>query len=206
MKLIKILFILLSTIFFASCGDDTTLTSPLTEIKSLSLDDSNISIRSTDSQKALTFTVVYQDGTTVTSSSGVTWRTSDEYVFVPYIGSIIATNNGGDANLTINDTDKFQDTSPVHVKKLISIEYSDINISDIGVAQTVYMSGTFEDNETNVTLESNIAYYSDENSTITDINETQFTITIDNETPSIQIKAILFENTDNSQEFNTTFN
>ncbi len=205
MKFIQTLLILLSTTFFASCGD-TTLTSPLTEIESLSLDDSNISIRSTDSQKVLTFTVLYKDGTTATSSSGVTWKTSDEYVFVPYIGSIIATNNGGDANLTISDSSIFQDTSPVHVKKLISIEYSDINISDIGVAQTVYMSGTFEDNETNVTLESNIAYYSDENSTITDVNETQFTITIDNETPSIQIQAILFENTDNSQEFNTTFN
>lgn len=204
MQYIKTLLILLSTTFFISCGENTT-TAPIADVVSISLDDSNISIYSTQLAKPLTATVSYSDGTTANATANLTWSSSDSSIFTTTVGSVLASNNGGDANLTASYADIFYDSTSVHVKELLSIEYSDINVSDVGTAQTVYISGTFENNETNVTLETNIAYYGDENTTITDINATQFTLTVDYNTSSIEIRAVLFEYTDNAQDFNTTF-
>jgi len=205
MKLIQTLFLLLSTTFFISCGDNTT-TSPIADVASISLDDSNISIHSTDLQKTLTATATYTDGTTANSTADLTWSSSDNSILLTSVGSVLAAKNGGDVNLTIEYANIFDDIQSVHVKKLISIEYSDVNISDIGTAQTIYIGGTFENNETNVSLQANIKYYSDANSTITNVNATQFTLTVDYNTTSILIRAVLFETTDNEQDFNTTFN
>ena len=204
MKLIQTLLILLSTTFFISCGDNTT-SSPIADVASISLDDTNISIHSTDLQKALTATATYTDGTTANATADLTWSSSDSSTLSTAVGAVLAAKNGGDANLTIEYANTFNDTQNVHIKKLISIEYSDVNISDIGTAQTIYLSGTFENNETNVSIEANTRYYSDENSTITDVNATQFTLTVDYNTSSILIRAVLFEATENEQEFNTTF-
>jgi len=204
MKLIQTLLILLSTTFFISCGDNTT-SSPIADVASISLDDTNISIHSTDLQKALTATATYTDGTTANATADLTWSSSESSTLLTAVGAILAAKNGGDANLTIGYADTFYDSTSVHVKKLESIQYSDVNVSDVGTAQTIYLSGTFENNETNVSLESNIVYYSDENSTITDVNATQLTLTVDYNTSSILIRAVLFDFTDNQQDFNTTF-
>ncbi|MDF1876554.1 hypothetical protein JHD47_01820 [Sulfurimonas sp. SAG-AH-194-L11] len=204
MQYIKTLLILLSTTFFISCGENTT-TAPIADVVSISLDDSNISIYSTQLAKPLTATVTYADATTADATANLLWSSSDSTIFQATVGSVLATKNGGDANLTASYADTFYDSTTVHVKELLSIQYSDVNVSDVGTAQIIYISGTFENNETNVTLETNIAYYSDENATITDINATQFTLTVDVNTSSIAIRAVLFENTDNTQDFNTTF-
>jgi len=206
MKLIQILLILFSTTFFISCGDSTT-SSPIADVASISLDDTNISIHSTDLQKALTATATYTDGTTANATADLTWNSSENSTLLTAVGSVFSARNGGDANLTIEYANTFYDTQNVHIKKLISIEHSDINISDIGTAQTVYLGGTFENNETNVSLQTNIRYVSDANSTITDVNATQFTLTVDYNSSSILIQVILFENTDNQQDdINITFN
>jgi len=206
MKLIQTLLLLLSTTFFISCGDNTT-SSPIADVVSISLDDTNISIHSTDLQKALTATVTYTDGTTANATADLTWSSPESSTLLTAVGAVLAAKNGGDANLTIEYANTFNDTQNVHIKKLISIEHSDINISDVGTAQTVYLGGTFENNETNVSLQTNIRYISDANSTITDVNATQFTITVDYITSSILIQAVLFENTDNQQDdINITFN
>lgn len=205
MRHIKALLILLSTIFIISCGENTT-TSPIPDIVSLSLDNSNISIYSTAREKPLSATVTYTDATTANVTANIMWVSSDDSVLLTSVSSILPAKNGGDANITISYQDKFHDSRSVHVKKLISIEYSDINISDIGTAQTIYVSGTFENNETNVSLNHNIKYYSDTNATIVDVNATQFILTVDNNTSSIVVRAVLFETTDHSQDFNTTFN
>jgi len=205
MKLIQTLLILLSLTFFISCGENTT-SSPIADVASISIDDTNISIHSTDLQKALTATVTYTDGTTANATADLAWSSSDNGVLLTAVGAVLAAKNGGDANLTIEYANTFDDRQNVHIKELISIEYSDVNISDIGTAQTIYLGGTFENNETNVSLQANIRYYSDANSTITDVNATQLTLTVDYNTSSILIRAVLFETTDNEQDFNTTFN
>jgi len=204
MKLIQTLFLLLSTTFFISCGDNTT-SSPIADIVSISLDDKNISIHSTDLQKALTATAIYTNGTTANATADLTWSSSDTSTLLTAVGAVLASNNGGDANLTIGYANTFYDTTSVHIKKLESIQYSDVNVSAIGIPQTIYLSGTFENNETNVSLEANILYDSDENTTITDVNATQFTLTVDYNTSSVLIRAILFYSTENEQEINATF-
>ena len=205
MKLIQTLLILLSTTFFISCGENTT-SSPIADIAAITLDDTNISIHSTDLRKALTATVTYTDGTTANATADLTWSSSDSSTLLTAVGAVLAAKNGGDANLTIEYANTFDDMQNVHVKELISIEYSDVNVSDVGTAQTIYIGGTFENKEKNVSLQTNIRYISDANSTITDVNATQFTLTVDYNTSSILIRAVLFENTANPQYIDTPFN
>ncbi|MDQ7067589.1 MAG: hypothetical protein Q9M40_06280 [Sulfurimonas sp.] len=204
MKFIKASLLSFLSLFFISCGENTS-SSPITYISSISLNENNITIYSTQLAKPLSATVTYQDGSRANATADVAWSSSDSSILFASTGSIIAANNGGDVNLSISYTDSFNDFTNVHIKKLISIEYSDVNISDIGTAQIVYISGTFENNETNVSLAANITYTSDENTTISDVNATQLTLTIDNNTSSILLRATLFIDTNNAQDFNTTF-
>ena len=197
------LTILLSTLFI-SCGENTT-TSPIADVASISLDEKNITIYSTDLAKTVTATATYTDGSRANATADLAWSSSDNSVLLTAVGSMLAAKNGGDVNLSIEYADTFNDFTSVHIKKLISIQYSDVNVSDIGNPQTIYLSGTFESNETNVSLPANIKYFSDANSTITDVNATQLTLSVDYNTTSILIRAVLFEATENEQDFNTTF-
>lgn len=205
MKFIQTPLLLLLSTFIISCGDNTT-TSPIADVASISLDDKNITIYSTDLEKTLTATATYTDGSKTDATADLAWSSSDSTILGTVVGKILAQKNGGDANLSIDYADTFEDYTSVHIKELISIQYSDVNISDIGTPQIVYLSGTFENNETNVSLPANITYYSDVNSTITDVNATQLTLTVDYNATSVLLRATLFTNTANTVDFNTTFN
>ncbi len=208
MKFIQIpLTVLLSTLFI-SCGENTT-SSPIADIASISIDKRKIVIYSTDLEKKLTATATYTDGTTANATADLAWSSSDYSTLLTAVGSILAAKNGGDANLTIDYADTFSDFTSVHINKLISIEYGDVNISKNGEPQVVAYSGTFEapdGNKTNISLLTNLTYYPDTNTTLNDINSTHITFTINNNPSSIFLRAILFTNTENSQDFNTTFN
>jgi len=190
--------------FFISCGDTTT-SSPLIEIESIHFDETNISIYATDLEKELTATVVYDDNSTANGAADMLWSSSDTNVVYAYGATVVAAGNGGDANITISYADTFEDTTSVHVKELQSINYTDINISDIGTPQVVYFSGNFENNETNITMKNNIIWTIDANATLSDINETQLTITVDYNTTSITLFTTLFSGTENEVDFNKTF-
>ena len=205
MKFIQTPLLLLLSTFIISCGDNTT-TSPIADVASISLDDKNITIYSTDLEKTLTATAIYTDGSKTNATADLAWSSSDSTILGAAVGKILAQKNGGDANLSIDYASTFEDFTSVHIKELISIQYSDVNISDIGTPQIVYLSGTFENNETNVSLPANITYYSDVNSTITDVNATQLTLTVDYNATSVLLRATLFTNTANSVDFNRTFN
>lgn len=205
MKFIQTPLLLLLSTFIISCGDNTT-TSPIADVASISLDDKNITIYSTDLEKTLTATATYTDGSKTDATADLAWSSSDSTILGTVVGKILAQKNGGDANLSIDYADTFEDYTSVHIKELISIQYSDVNVSDVGTPQIVYLSGTFENNETNVSLPANITYYSDVNSTITDVNATQLTLTVDYNATSVLLRATLFTNTANTVDFNTTFN
>ncbi|SFV55878.1 hypothetical protein MNB_SM-4-258 [hydrothermal vent metagenome] len=196
-------FICLST-FIISCGDNTTL-SPLKDVTSINLDDTNISIYATQAAKTLTATVTYNDGTTADASIDFSWESLDSSIFNASTASIVATSNGGDANLSIDYQSTFNDYTSVHVKKLLTINYSDLNISDIGNPQIIYVSGNYENNESNISMENNILWTVDSNATLTDVNASQMTITVDYNVTSILLKASLFYNTSYVEDFNKTF-
>lgn len=199
----QITFISLCTLLI-SCGDNTTV-SPLKDVSSISIDDTNISIYATQSAKILTATVSYNNGTTVNASADLLWTSSNSAIFSASTASIVATSNGGDANLSIDYKSTFNDFTAVHVKKLLTINYSDLNISDIGTPQTIYVSANYENNETNISMENNILWSVDSNATITDTNASQITLTVDYNVTSIELRATLFNATAYAEDFNKTF-
>lgn len=208
MKFIQTPLLLLLSTLFISCGDNTT-TSPIADVASISLDEKNITIYSTDLEKTLTATATYTDGSTTNATADLAWSSSDSTILGSAVGKILAQKNGGDANLTIDYADTFEDTTSVHINKLLSIQYGDVNISNNGNPQIVSLSGTFQTvdgNETNVSIPANLTYYPDTNTTISDVNATHITLTINNNPSSIFLRTTLFTLTDNAEDFNTTFN
>ena len=196
-------FLLLST-FFISCGENTT-TSPIKDVTAIKLSESNISIYATQNVLSLSSSVLYTDGTSTDVTKDTAWNSSDTNIFLATNGSILASANGGDASLNIDYASKLHDSSPVHVKALQSINYSDINVSDSTQAQTIYVTGNFENNETNVTMQTNILWSTDTNATISEANASQITVTVGTNVTSFVLTGSLFTNTTNEVDFNKTF-
>ena len=207
MKLSHFSLALLTT-FFISCGDNTE-SSPLVEITSININQSNISLYSTDINIPLTAHATYTDATLRDVSSKVSWTSSDIYKLVTTLSKdailITPTINGSDLNITIDYKETFTDTQNIHIKELISLNYSDINISDVGTPQTIYITGNFENNETNVSLLGNLFWTVDTNATITETNSSQITLTIDQNTSSVLLSGRLFPDTESEVDFNNTF-
>ena len=205
MKYLKKFSLLSLATIFVACGDNTT-TSPLTDIDSISINETNISIYATQLAKDLNATVLYEDNTSANGGADMAWSSSDTDILNVANSLIVAAKNGGDANFTIDYASTFSDTREVHIKELLSINYSsDFNISDIGTPQTIYVSGNFENNETNITMYNNILWSVDSNATITELNASQITLTVDYNVSSITLSATLFNTTENAQDFNKTF-
>jgi len=207
MKLSHFSLALLTT-FFISCGDNTEST-PLVDVTSISINQSNISLYATDIAIPLTAYATYNDTTLRDVSSKVSWTSSDIYKLVTTLSTdaalVTPTTNGGDLNITIDYKETFTDTKNIHIKELISLNYSDINISDVGTPQTIYITGNFENNETNVSLLGNLYWTVDTNATITETNSSQITLTIDQNTSSILLSGRLFPDTESEVDFNNTF-
>lgn len=206
MKLLQTLPILLSTMFFISCGETTT-TSPIVDVTSIAIDDTNIEIYATQSEKSLTATATYSDGSTANATADLAWNSSDTSTLLTAVGKIIAAKNGGDANLSINYADTFSDMQGVHIKELLDVNVSDVNITLVGEPQIVYFSGIYKNGDTNesIPLEANVLWYTDTNATISDVNSTQLTLTVNYDVTSLLLRSVLFANTDNAVDFNKTF-
>jgi len=197
---------LLLPFLLISCGDNTTI-SPIPDISSIDINDSNISLYSTDETHNYKAIVHYTDGTTADGTLDMAWSSEDNRTLLfTGVGSVAPLQNGGNTTLKVEYASKFFNTTPVHIKKLQSLNYSDINISEVGVAQTLHVTGNFENNESNVSLMNNILWSSDENVTISEQNASRLVFTIDQNVTSIFLKASLFVNTANQVDFNKTFN
>ena len=205
MQLTTRLSSLLLPFLLISCGDNTT-TSPIPDISSIDINDSNISLYSTDAAHKYKAIVNYTDGTAADGTLDITWSSEDNRTLLfTGTGSVTPLHNGGDTTLKIEYASKFFDTTPVHIKKLESLNYSDINISEVGIVQILSVTGNFENNESNISLANNILWSGDENITISEQNASSVSFTIDQNVSSIFLKASLFVNTTNQVDFNKTF-
>jgi len=203
MKFYKNLPSLFLLSFLISCGDNTT-TSPIKDITNIAINESNISLYATGS-KVLTSTVYYNDGSSENGSADMAWDNNGSSVISTTTALVYATKNGGDANVTIDYASTFGDIKPVYVKKLISINYSDLNISDVGNPQVIHFSGNFENNETNITMQRNLTWSVDSNATLNEVNTSQLTLTVDYSVTSIKLTATLFEYSENNSSFEHIF-
>ncbi len=193
--------------FLISCGDNTT-TSPIRDISSIDINESNISLYSTDANISYKAIIHYNDTTIADGTKNITWSSSDPSILFTETGMISPLQNGGNSTLQIEYASKLSHTSLVHIKSLQSLTYvnkEDINISKIGDPQTLTVKGNFENNESNVSLANNITWSGDENITISEQNASSVTFTIDKKVTSIFLKASLFLNSANQVDFNKTF-
>ena len=205
MKYLPTLLLSTFSLLFISCGENTS-SSPLNEITSISLVEKNISLYATDRDVNLSAKVFYNNSTSAVATGDMAWSSSDNNIFTTTTGKISAEKNGGDAEVIIDYQDTFSDKSSVHVKKLLTINYTDLNISDIGNPQTIKVSGNFENNETDVKMKGNILWSVNSYATISESNASQITLTVDYKVSSITLSATLFSDTDNAVIFDKTFN
>ena len=87
----------------------------------------------------------------------------------------------------------------------MSINYTDLNLSITDVEQIIYVSGNFENNETNITMKGNIIWSIDSNATISEANTTAIKLTVDVNATSVALTGTLFLNTENNTSFLHTF-
>jgi len=201
MKYISTSTLLLLSLLSISCGENTT-TSPLKDIVSIKINDKeNISIYSTDINYPLTGTVFYNDSSNILATGDMAWSSLDSTILGTSNGNIYARKNGGDTNLTIDYQSTFSDTALVHVKELLSINYSDLNLSISDAEQIIYVTGNFENNETNITMNGNIFWSVDANATLSEANASAITLSVLPEATSVKLTGTLFTNTENNVSF-----
>ena len=207
MQLLTKLSSFLLPLLLISCGENT-ISSPLPEIVSIDLNESNISLYATDAKKSLQALVHYDDNTTADVTKDVSWSSTDSALLFAQDGTLNALKNGGNTTIKIEYASKFSDTASVHIKKLLTLTYlnsADINISDTANAQTLKIKGNFENNESNITLANNITWGADENVTINEQNASSVTFTVtDENVTSITLHTYLFKDSANQVDFNIT--
>jgi hypothetical protein len=201
MKSISLLSTLFASLLFVSCGENTT--APIHDVSSLKINDTNISIYSTDTNSILSATIFYDDNSSAQATTELAWSSSNNNIVYAYTNTITPTANGGDVNISAQYDGKFADSVSAHVKQLLSLSYTDINTSDTSNAQTISVYGNFENNETNVSMQNNITWYCDANMTISESNSTQVTFTI--QSLPTTLTARLFGNTINQVDFNISY-
>ncbi len=158
MKIIKSSFLILIATFFISCGDNSD--APIiADVESLKINESNVSMYSTDDNMNLTATVYYQDGSTADATAFVAWKSSDTNIANVSNGSVTAgSTNGGDTNITVSYDNISSLPTPLNI-----ITLNDYNISmidaDANTTGTYSLIATakFEDNVTKV-IEKNIVW------------------------------------------------
>ena len=158
MKIIKNTFLPLLALLLISCGDNTE-TPIISEVTSIEIDKSSVSIHSTDSDVTLNAMVNYSDGSSADASNGVTWGNTDYSVLNMLEGKVSAYLNGGEANVTIGYGD-FSDSIKVEIIELTDVMISSDPITTTGL-HTIEAKGNFKNGDTNITLVNNVKWYGD---------------------------------------------
>ncbi len=190
-KLIKSILIITPAIFFLACGENTEIT-PLKDISSIQIDDTGISVYSTDS-KILTATVTYTDSTTASFSESELWSSSDYSVLSLYNGEIFPISNGGSATVSIEAGD-FSDEENVNIIKLESFTVTHADITTTG-EHVLEATGVFEDNTSKV-IKRNIVWSATNDATIT--VDDNYVATIDILSGDTNVTATVFDETNTS--------
>ncbi len=156
---------LLTTLSFMGCGENTT--NPIVpDVTSIQINESNISIYSTDSTSYLSANASYTDGSTQDITNFVLWSSSNTDAATVSNNALTGGNgNGGDTQITIK-YDRFSDTQPVHVHKLTSysVLYPDVNTT--GTYDGFRALGNFDNNETNRSIATHITWSADNGAVI----------------------------------------
>ena len=189
MKTLQKILIATMTLFFISCGSDSTLI-PLSDISNIKINETNTTIYSTDAPSNLTATVSFTDGTNADLTTIAKWASSDTTLLSVTKGSIQALKNGGIANLNISYQNLTSQSVVVNVLKVLDYNISLIN-ADANATGTydILATAKFEDN-TSKTIIKNITWDLNNSAIITgEGNTTQIQITSTGDT---NITAKLF--------------
>jgi len=168
MNYIKTLLILLTAIFFISCGSDNEITTAgTTDITQIKIDENNgsaINMYVTD-DLTLHSTVYYDDGASQDATQSVSWTNSNYFVANLAQNIVEPKLNYGDIFVTASYKGDLNDTVLIH---MIGIEETEINsydpITTTGLFP-LFLTARFEDNITKVVHE-NITWISDNDSNI----------------------------------------
>jgi len=175
MKLLYILLITALSLLFISCGENTT-TSPLNDVVSLQINDTNVTMHSTDAQKTITASVTYTDGSTADATNSIAWSSSNSNVLTAALGNLTpGTDNGG--NVTIEASyENYSDSTTATVYKLTdyNVSFPDINSTGTYLFQA---NGDFENGDTNISMVNNIVWSAD-NSAVIEVTDGVASITL----------------------------
>ena len=157
MKIIQTSFLIIATLIFSACGENTK--TPITkDISSIDINETTKTVNSTDKIVLLGANANYDDGSSAEVTNFVTWNNSDYSLLSMYNGAILPISNGGDANITI-EYGKFNDSIKIKVLALkqntLSIFPISSDINSTGSYEFV-AKGDFIDLDTNLTIESNV--------------------------------------------------
>ena len=154
MQFIKTSFLLLSTLLFISCGENTQV-QITPDIVSIKINETNATIYSTDDIATLSATVTYEDQTNADATNSVNWISSDYDLISIVNGEYYATLNGGESNISIN-YEQYNDSLSMQVYGLkegtLFISCADINTTGTHALEA---KGEFINIDTNTTMDIN---------------------------------------------------
>jgi hypothetical protein len=181
---------------FVGCGENTQDNTIIPDVTSISIDEQNISIYSTDKATTLHSSVHYTDGSTADATHYTVWSSSDDDIATfdndsDLFGGI---NNGGDATISIT-YDSFKQEVPAHIYALTSffVNYDEINATGTYPLRAL---GSFENNETNRTIVKNIYWRADNGAEIEIDDDGVANITF--ETGDTNVTVTVFDDTNTS--------
>lgn len=206
----KISFFILTAMLFVGCGDNTE-TKITPDIASIKINETNITINSTDNLLQLTATVRYEDNSTSQATHELIWENTDYTVLSMYAGQIQAVANGGESNVSAVYGELI-DTVNIKVNTLESGSLSMAPlVSEINSTGTYdfLAKGDFMDVDTNSTVESNVTIerniiWSATNGGI--ITYTDNNVSIQLLSGETNVTAIVFANTTYDMNITKTYN
>ena len=176
-------------------SQENTQSTIVPDVTAIQIDDTNISIYSTDVQKSLSASILYDDNSTQDGTNVVKWSCSNQNAVRQTNNTIQGgIQNGGDANITVKYA-QLSNTQSVHVHKLLSYTIVHDDVNTTGGPFKFEAQGTFDNNETNRTIQTHIFWAANNSATIDIIDGIANITFVAGET---NVTATLFEDTNTS--------
>ena len=177
MKQLTTTLLILSTSLFLGCDSgDNTEKSIIPDVTSIDITSNVTDIYATDKALKLLATATYDDNSTVAVEDEIRWTSSNTSAIKTHLNTIVATtSNDGDANISINYRDTFNDM--IHVNVISLVDYNVATSGDINATGSYEFkaTGTFEDNSSKV-IENHIKWSATNNALI-ELEDSVATIT-----------------------------